>query len=108
METVIQSLQAVATGFVLALPYIWNRLYIPRVLLSAFAPARSGALGRADCKRSRPHRSLERSAASGARAAVPGGGCPCDISRHGGDARIGMGVLRSNFDCIHVHRDVPG
>ncbi|UFZ06324.1 hypothetical protein LQG66_08495 [Bradyrhizobium ontarionense] len=38
MDSVIQSLEAVLVGFVCALPYIWNERYIPRVLLSAFAP----------------------------------------------------------------------
>ncbi|MGJ4884550.1 MULTISPECIES: hypothetical protein [unclassified Bradyrhizobium] len=38
MEIVIRSLEAWLFGFVCALPYIWNRRYVPRVLLSAFAP----------------------------------------------------------------------
>jgi hypothetical protein len=35
---VIRSLEASLFGFLCALPFIWNKRYIPRVLLSAFAP----------------------------------------------------------------------
>ncbi|MGJ4949995.1 hypothetical protein [Bradyrhizobium sp. HKCCYLS20291] len=38
MATLTGALAAILWGVVCALPYIWNRRYLPRVLLSAFAP----------------------------------------------------------------------
>jgi len=38
VEILIRSLEAWLFGFVCAVPFIWNKRYIPRVLLSAFAP----------------------------------------------------------------------